>query len=212
MDLRTFFCHKLCPRELAFRERVTTFNNERQNVMRFQITPEFLASQGLSPSFPERFWAKVDKNGPLPQHMKHLGRCWVWTAFKQQGGYGKVWQSMKTNTFLLAHVASWILHHGKKPTPLCVLHKCDHPPCIRPSHLFRGTKQDNSDDAKKKGRSNNTLKGDANPTSKLTSAQVLRIRKLYAAGGISQLNLAKQYGVCERNIFFIVHRIHWSHI
>ena len=28
----------------------------------------------------ERFWRKVDKNGPIPEHRPELGPCWVWTA------------------------------------------------------------------------------------------------------------------------------------
>jgi hypothetical protein len=26
----------------------------------------------------ERFWEKVDKNGPVPAHRPELGPCWVW--------------------------------------------------------------------------------------------------------------------------------------
>jgi hypothetical protein len=28
----------------------------------------------------ERFWSKVDRNGPVPEHRPELGPCWVWTA------------------------------------------------------------------------------------------------------------------------------------
>src|SRR5208282_3495744 len=27
-----------------------------------------------------RFWAHVDKNGPVPPHRPALGPCWVWTG------------------------------------------------------------------------------------------------------------------------------------
>jgi hypothetical protein len=26
----------------------------------------------------ERFWAKVNKDGPIPEHCSELGKCWVW--------------------------------------------------------------------------------------------------------------------------------------
>ncbi len=28
----------------------------------------------------DRFWAKVNKDGPIPAHMPHLGPCWLWTG------------------------------------------------------------------------------------------------------------------------------------
>jgi hypothetical protein len=37
----------------------------------------------------ERFWAKVDKNGPIPAYRPDLGPCWLWTASKRADGYGQ---------------------------------------------------------------------------------------------------------------------------
>ena len=37
----------------------------------------------------DRFWAKVDKNGPVPAHRPELGPCWIWTAARFKRGYGK---------------------------------------------------------------------------------------------------------------------------
>lgn len=175
-------------------------------------TPEHLIQQGFSKTFVKRFWKKVNKDGPIPTHMPHLGQCWIWTAYKQEG-YGKFWARNDTKTMMLAHVASWILHGGEPRENLSVCHHCDNPECVRFSHLFLGTKQDNSDDAKRKGRTAlYAKKGEANGTHKLTSKQVLEIRKIYSEGGISMLNLGKMFSVSERNVFFIVHRLHWKHI
>src|ERR1035437_916757 len=34
----------------------------------------------------ERFWAKVDRNGPVPAHRPELGPCWVWEAGHDRPG------------------------------------------------------------------------------------------------------------------------------
>jgi HNH endonuclease/Zinc-binding dehydrogenase len=36
----------------------------------------------------ERFWDKVDKHGPVPEHAPELGRCWLWKRTKNDRGYG----------------------------------------------------------------------------------------------------------------------------
>jgi hypothetical protein len=38
-------------------------------------------------SLPERFWKKVDKNGPVPAHRPELGPCWLWTGALVGRGY-----------------------------------------------------------------------------------------------------------------------------
>lgn len=189
--------------------------------MQFEITPEFLASQGLSPTFPQRFWAKVDKNGPIPAHRPELGPCWVWTGYKQGpkhlGQYGKIWRSTRTDTFMLAHVASWILHNGPKLESLCVLHLCDTPSCVNPAHLVLGTKLDNSRDCIAKGRAL-VLKGEKVGTCKLTQEQVEDIRKRYVAGTKyingpnSGVALAREFGVCPSAIYLIVKGKNWKHL
>jgi len=42
-----------------------------------------------SATLEDRFWAKVDKNGPVPAHRPELGPCWIWTAARFKRGYGK---------------------------------------------------------------------------------------------------------------------------
>src|SRR5258708_3651290 len=39
-------------------------------------------------SLSDRFWAKVNKNGPIL--IPELGNCWVWTASTDRKGYGKL--------------------------------------------------------------------------------------------------------------------------
>lgn len=51
-----------------------------------------------------------------------------------------------------AHRLMWEEVNGPIPHGMCVLHRCDNPPCIRPDHLFLGTKADNVRDMIAKGR------------------------------------------------------------
>jgi hypothetical protein len=97
----------------------------------------------------ERFWGKIDKNGPVPEHRPELGPCWAWTGHKDDNGYG---QFYLCGGFAKAYRFSWELHNGPIPDGLWVLHKCDRPCCCNPAHLFLGTRQDNVDDMVAKGR------------------------------------------------------------
>jgi hypothetical protein len=183
--------------------------------MSFELTPEYLASQGLSQTFPVRFWAKVNKNGPVPAHRPELGSCWIWTGFQfKNNGYGQAfarWKNGKTH-LILAHVASWILHFGD-PDELCVLHHCDNRPCVNPIHLWRGTYQDNSDDMDAKGRrSQIRANGQNHGMAILTENQVLEIRKRYAVGHVEQTQLANEFHVSIACIHSIVRRKSWKHL
>lgn len=87
----------------------------------------------------DRFWNKVDRSGD----------CWTWQGSRDRKGYGRVSVNQRP---VLAHRFSWTLSHGPIPDGLCVLHKCDNPPCVNPEHLFLGTIADNNRDMVAKGR------------------------------------------------------------
>ena len=87
-----------------------------------------------------RFWRFVEKTEG----------CWLWTGAKTGGGYGYIRRSGKEK--MSAHRASWEMHNGPVPEGLWVLHRCDTPACVRPDHLFVGTRADNMRDAHEKGR------------------------------------------------------------
>ena len=91
----------------------------------------------------DKFWKKVDKSGD----------CWLWMAGKLEKGYGQFWFDGRTHR---AHRMAWLLTNGEIPEGMCVLHKCDNPPCVNPSHLWLGTNQDNMDDMNNKGRNWNS--------------------------------------------------------
>ncbi len=114
-----------------------------------------------------RFWLSVDRAGPVPEHMPHLGKCWVWVGCKNKQGYGQFWRgAYRGGSQQAAHRAAWEMEFGALPKPaefrkdtIYVLHKCDNPPCIRGTHLFLGTPEDNSQDMAAKSRGRKTKLG-----------------------------------------------------
>ena len=93
----------------------------------------------------ERFWAKVNKGTDA--------ECWEWNASRNSFGYGQLTivgpNGKRPRT---THRLSWELHVGPIPEGMCILHRCDNPPCVNPAHLFIGTKADNYRDMRAKGR------------------------------------------------------------
>jgi hypothetical protein len=138
----------------------------------------------------ERFWEKVDKNGPVPPHRPALGKCWVWIGSIATDGYGKL--KSKIGSKLVnerAHRVSWELDSGKKiPERKLICHHCDNILCVRPSHLFIGDDRDNVRDMIEKRRNNWGI------VRKLTPEQVQEIRNTNPSWGY-QTRLAEKFGV-----------------
>lgn len=80
----------------------------------------------------QRFWPKVDKNGPVSDFAPHLGPCWIWTAGKNRVGYGKF--SIMYDT-VPAHQFAYRTLVGPVPAGLQLDHLCMVPACVNPSHL-----------------------------------------------------------------------------
>lgn len=147
----------------------------------------------------DRFWAKV-KRGP---------NCWTWTAFTTSDGYGRLW-ALGVNGY--AHRVSWMIHHGAPMPSRMVLHKCDNPRCVRPSHLFLGTQIDNMRDAVAKGRlSPSRNRGEKNGLAKLCEADVRAILKLHRKGR-TQRELAERFGVSAATIWYLLDGRTWKHV
>ena len=153
-----------------------------------------------------QFWANVEK---IP-----LVSCWIWTGFCNAKGYGlKSWpipRGDKPQTSLLAHRVSWMIHRGKIPDGLKVLHTCDNPPCCNPEHLFLGTDGDNARDRDQKGRAADK-RGINNGRARLTEDDVRFIRGQLAAG-VSGAELARQFGVKKETVYAIAIRKNWKHL
>lgn len=152
----------------------------------------------------KRFFAKVNKHGPIHHRLKT--RCHLWTATTQNMGYGQI---VFRGKLVLAHRLAWFIQHGRWPTPKA-LHKCDTPACVRHDHLLEGTQRDNVVDMAAKGR-RCSRKGELNGCAKITADTVREIRKSRAAGAPYTL-LAKRFKLSRQHVADINNGVKWPHV
>jgi hypothetical protein len=105
----------------------------------------------------DRFWVKVDRNGPM---CPELGtQCWIWTAGKDSPGYGVL---RCGGGMVGAHRMScewgmgmfWGFLGGPQ-----VDHKCRVRACVRPSHLRPATNKQNQENLPGAQKSRSGIRG-----------------------------------------------------
>lgn len=160
----------------------------------------------------ERFWGHVSKTDG----------CWEWTGSTQGRGYGSFFADGRSHQ---AH--RWIYEQffGPQPKHIHICHKCDNPICIRPDHLFAGTRSDNMKDCAGKGRNvmqkfpershfkgknNIQCRGERQGNSKLKSQDIAEIKSL-ASSGLSSARIAPMFGVHPAHVRKIVRGNAWAH-
>ncbi len=157
-----------------------------------------------------RFWAKVAK-APTG--------CWEWQAATDRHGYGFIGLGVRAVGTGRAHRVSYVLAYGSVPKGMCVLHRCDNPPCVNPVHLFLGSRADNMRDMKAKGRAASgerngsrtqpgaIRRGEQLPQTKISDAEVRQARLLWETGKWRQSHLAEKYRISQSNISRIVNAV-----
>lgn len=171
----------------------------------------------------ERFFRYVSKSDG----------CWEWIGTKagRKPSYGIF--RIGSHRRFYAHRISWTIHHSEIPESLFVLHKCDHPICVNPNHLFFGTQSDNMRDMHEKGRfvsgprlhpermrrgdnhgsrlhPEKVARGELHSNAKLALDNVREIRLRYSWRDCTFANLAQEFGVAESTIFRIVNGTRWK--
>lgn len=142
----------------------------------------------------DRFLAKVAASRD--------GECWQWTACKDGKGYPCINVS---GTLRTAHRVSYELFRGPITTGQHVLHTCDNPTCVNPSHLFLGTHAENmADKVSKKRHSFGAKHGRA----KLSDAEVIEIIRW--TGRLQ--DAADKFGIHKSMISLIRRGKRWTHL
>jgi hypothetical protein len=147
--------------------------------------------------------------------------CWIWTGYiSAWTGYGEF---RMRNKSVLAHRASWQIHHGQIQESLFVCHTCDNRWCVNPAHLFLGTIQDNHADMCRKGRvargdrhgsrtcPERVRRGSKNGRALLTEEAVATIRRM-SAEGRPQREMMELFGVSQSLISLVALRKVWRHV
>ncbi len=161
----------------------------------------------------DRFWAKVEKTAG----------CWNWTGGTVRGGYGWFWIEGEIRE--QAHRLSWKWAKGEIPAGIMVLHDCDNPACVRPSHLYLGDNDDNMRDRTKRKRHwanlrpkehkahmasirfTDGLPGERNPMAKLTWDKV---RQLRARASETRTSLAREFGLSLQCVCNVLNGKTWK--
>jgi hypothetical protein len=93
----------------------------------------------------DRFWGRV----------KRSDGCWEWAGAKSDRGYGCIATKRGSSgraERTLAHRVAWTLTYGALPAGADLLHSCDNPSCVRPSHLRLGNQRQNNAEMYARGR------------------------------------------------------------
>ena len=136
--------------------------------------------------------------------------CLLFDGSTNGNGYGKMTFGGKT---VAVHRYALTLFAGPCPEGMETCHAtadiCGNRHCFSPAHLRWGTREENEADKIPDGT---TTRGALNGNAKLDEADVLEIRRRYAAGGTSQRKLAAEYGVSPAQIHGIIRRRRWAYL
>lgn len=146
---------------------------------------------------PTRF--RRPRHWTLAQYLDHYSipepnsGCRLWTGAVGRSGYGNAkWQGEVVS----AHRLAWRSVNGAVPDGMDICHKCDVTICINEAHLFPGTRKDNVDDARRKGR---WPSGATSVRAKLSTDQVSHIR----GSDLGDRELAGRFGITASQIWRI---------
>ena len=140
--------------------------------------------------------------------MKPSPGCRLWPFAKLDTGYGVMRVGPRPGVMIRVHVATCERWNGPRPAGMEVAHNCGNRACWAGEHLRWATHRDNIEDAR---RHHTMVTGQDHPLAVLNDNKVREIRQRNAAG-VSQCQLAREYGVTQVAIHNVVKRKSWKHV
>lgn len=144
-----------------------------------------------------------------------VGDCIEWTGPVNHNGYGAItFRNGGPSSSTLVHRAYWKAHNDKKISAKdYICHHCDNRLCFNLKPLYKGTARTNALDMANRGRRvYNPLLGEKHPLSKLTEAQVKKIRKMLLSG-MTQCKIAAEIGgIDQTTVSSIKTGRQWTHV
>jgi hypothetical protein len=160
----------------------------------------------------EHYNEVVDKSGGP-------NACWPIKGVPNGSGYVQMdaGDRLPNGTYRRIGVHQWALEQklgrklsqrspGKKGE--VTRHTCHNSLCGNPDHVVVGSQKNNIEDTRIAGRRGRT----GPPGGQLNEDAVRAIRDKYAAGGITQMELSRQYGVVQPVISQVIRREIWRHV
>lgn len=127
-------------------------------------------------------------------HIANEGGCWIWQRAVNTAGYG---HGYVNGVHKYAHVAAYEQEHGPVPVGMFVHHTCGNKLCVNPAHLECHDRAEH-----------HRLHGKC----KLTRDDVREIRRIYAAGGKTQREVATMFGIAQSHCASIINRRFWADV
>lgn len=173
----------------------------------FRLNHEPPEAHGVKP---ETFRRRTDGPPPvaaLKGKVQRTATCWLWTGAVDKDGYGRILRGPhRARRVYLAHRIAFEQVHGPIPAGKHVLHCCDTPRCVNPSHLFLGSHAANMRDRNEKRRQ---ARGERNGRAKVTADDVLVIRMRRSLGE-SLAAIAADYPITPAQVDSICRRRTWK--
>ena len=142
--------------------------------------------------------------------------CWNWAGARSGSGYGQFWDGERN---IPAH---WFLLESRPANGKEACHNCDNKLCVRPSHIFIGSRSDNMKDMVSKSRHNTmpgframikarNQRGQNNHECKLTESQAIEAKNCSRKRGAATA-MAKRFGVSLTVVCDIRDGKRWTHL
>ena len=132
--------------------------------------------------------------------------CIVWPYGRDGGGYGAVWIGGRLQN---AHRVA-LLTVCEPPTEAhtdAAHGPCHNRACVNPNHLSWKTRAENDADKKRDGTGN---AGEAHNMCKLTWEKVAQIRAIDSTTVLTQIEIAKHFGISRPTVSHIANHITWK--